>query len=78
MRYISLILLSLLIACSNLPEDELVYQSETLEIRRIAPDSYVHITFPDLPDYGKVPCNGLIFVDENEAAVFDTPSENKV
>ncbi|MCE7997129.1 MAG: subclass B1 metallo-beta-lactamase [Roseivirga sp.] len=78
MRNISLIILLAVTACNTSPEGNLVYQSETLEVRKIAAGTYVHITFLELPDYGSVPCNGLIFTDAGEAAVFDTPSENEV
>lgn len=78
MRNISLIISLIITACSTSPEDNLVYQSETLEIRKIAAGTYVHITFLQLSDEVSVPCNGLIFTDNKEAAVFDTPSENEV
>lgn len=78
MRNISLILFLVITACNTSSEDNLVYQTETLEIRKIAAGTYVHITFLQLSDKISVPCNGLIFTDNKEAAVFDTPSENKV
>lgn len=78
MRYTSLLFLFCFFACNSTPTDNLVYQSETLEIRKVAKGTYVHVTYLRLSARLSVPCNGLIFTDENEAAVFDTPSNNKV
>ena len=54
-----------------------VYRSETLVVTRIAPRAYQHTSFLQTNDFGKVPCNGLLVVDEREAVVFDTPVDDK-
>lgn len=49
------------------------FEGESFKIQRLARHSYNHISFLDTETYGKVPCNGLIFVDHGEAILFDTP-----
>jgi len=57
--------------------DSLVYQSENLIIRKISPNVYEHTSFLMTDGFGKVPCNGIIVVDQGEAIVFDTPADNE-
>ncbi|MCC9136916.1 subclass B1 metallo-beta-lactamase [Pontibacter silvestris] len=52
------------------------YKSEALETRKIADHVYQHISFLDTENFGKVPCNGMIVFDNNEAVVFDTPPDD--
>lgn len=52
------------------------YRTENLEVIRLSPKVFVHISYIDIPDYGKFPCNGLIYVDKREAIVFDTPADD--
>ena len=54
-----------------------VYKSETLVINQISERVYQHISFLGLKDFGKVPCNGMIIANDNEAVIFDTPTDNE-
>lgn len=54
------------------------YKSETLEIQKISDHTYRHISFFNSEDFGKVPCNGMIVADRNEAVIFDTPTGSAV
>jgi metallo-beta-lactamase class B len=54
------------------------YESANLKIEQISKSTYVHITYLETKDYGKVACNGLILIDQEEAFVFDTPTEDSV
>ncbi|WP_420580380.1 subclass B1 metallo-beta-lactamase [Reichenbachiella sp.] len=74
--YITFLLLGLTLAnCQSKPEN--LYQSETLIIKQISDHTYQHITYLQTDDYGKVGCNGMIVVDQNEAIVFDTPPDDE-
>jgi metallo-beta-lactamase class B len=53
-----------------------VYQSDQLIITRIAKHSYVHTSYLYTNSFGKVPCNGMIVLNKNEAVVFDTPAND--
>ncbi len=52
----------------------IVYQSDHLIIQQLSGHIYQHISFLNTTDFGKVSCNGMVVVDQNEAVVFDTPA----
>jgi metallo-beta-lactamase class B len=54
-----------------------VYHSDDLMIIQIAENTFVHTSFLQTNDFGKVPCNGMIVRNSNEVIVFDTPTNNK-
>lgn len=64
-------------ASRNLIEDSTVYQTKNLIVRRLSPHVYVHISFLNTLDFGKVPSNGMLVVNNHEAIIFDTPSDNE-
>lgn len=71
------ILLTLFILYSQiLPQTPVVYKTETLEIEKLSEKIFIHKSFYFSEQWGKVPCNGLIFINGNEAAVFDTPVDD--
>ena len=53
------------------------YESESLKIERISDNIYRHISYLETERFGKVPCNGMVYLNGNEALVFDTPTNNK-
>lgn len=53
-----------------------VYKSSDLIITQIAENSFVHTSFKQTSDFGYVPCNGLIVKNDEEAIVFDTPTND--
>ena len=55
----------------------MAYTSETLKIVPISENSFLHISYLTLPEYGKVACNGAIYMNHGEAIVFDTPIDPK-
>lgn len=54
-----------------------VYKSSDLMVTQITKNSFEHTSFLKTDDFGKVPCNGLIVTNSNEAIVFDTPTNNE-
>jgi metallo-beta-lactamase class B len=62
---------------NQLYKDSVVYQSENLSIFKISDHVYLHTSFLKTQDFGKVPCNGMVVVDEKEAIVFDTPADKE-
>ena len=54
-----------------------VYKSADLIIFQIAENSFQHISFLQTNDFGNVPCNGLVVRNNNEAIIFDTPTNDK-
>ena len=57
--------------------ESVVYRTETLIISRVSQHCYVHTSYLNTQDFGKVPCNGMLVADENEVIVFDTPADNE-
>ncbi|WP_299989499.1 subclass B1 metallo-beta-lactamase [uncultured Pontibacter sp.] len=53
--------------------DSQSYTSETLEVHKIADQVYQHLSFLETQSFGKVPCNGMVVIDQQEAIIFDTP-----
>ncbi|MTI41079.1 subclass B1 metallo-beta-lactamase [Fulvivirga lutimaris] len=53
-----------------------LYKSENLVIEKTTPNLYLQITYLNTDDYGKVACNGAIYISNNEAVIFDTPSDS--
>ncbi len=47
-----------------------------LTITKLSNHAYIHVTMMDIPNYGKFPCNGFIYLDAGEALVFDTPPDS--
>ncbi|MDW7692633.1 subclass B1 metallo-beta-lactamase [Flammeovirgaceae bacterium SG7u.111] len=67
------------LGCSE-DKGELLYESETLKIEQVSKNAFVHVSYFNSQDFGKVPCNGMVVIDNGEALVFDTPvsdSESK-
>lgn len=56
--------------------DSIVYESDNLIIKRLSDHIYEHTSFLATNDFGKVDCNRMVVVNEGEAVVFDTPSDD--
>lgn len=53
------------------------YESETLKIVQITDNVFQHISYLNTKSYGKYPCNGMIYINGNDAIIFDTPTNNQ-
>jgi len=63
------------LSCKSQKTDT-TYTSETLKIIPVTKNSFVHVSYLETDSYGKVACNGLIYMDEDQAIVFDTPVDD--
>ena len=52
------------------------YESEYLKIEKVGENIFKHISYLNTKNYGKVPCNGMIYFNKNEAIIFDTPTND--
>ena len=50
--------------------------TDRLEILPLSEHAIVHITYLQTETYGRVACNGLIYINNNEAVIMDTPSDD--
>ncbi len=53
-----------------------VYKTNNLVILQLTEHTFQHISYLQTNDFGKVACNGLLVIDQNEAIVFDTPTND--
>src|SRR6476659_10025411 len=49
-------------------------QEKAINIQQLSPKVYVHESFLETKAWGKVSCNGMVFVNNGEALIFDTPA----
>jgi metallo-beta-lactamase class B len=73
---LSLPLVLFLSGCATVKNKPQEYTSNDLIIKKLTDNVFVHITYFNSTTFGKVPCNGMIYVQGNEAIVFDTPAED--
>lgn len=71
-----LALLPVLMSCSSLISTH-SYESDTLKIDRLTKNTFIHTSYLQTEDFGKVPCNGMIVIDRGEALIIETPTNNK-
>ena len=50
--------------------------SDDMEMIQLSEKVYVHVSISEIAGFGKVSSNGLIFVNGDEAFLFDTPVTN--
>ncbi|SMG36139.1 metallo-beta-lactamase class B [Marivirga sericea] len=67
----------LLMSCNYSQQAFSDYESEILKIEKIHNNLFVHTSYLQSKNYGKYPCNGLIYINSDEAIIFDTPTNNK-
>lgn len=58
-------------------QPHLSYTSNTLEVHKVAEQVYQHLSFLETRSFGKVPCNGMVIIDGDEAIIFDTPTTDQ-
>lgn len=73
----ALAIVLLLVNCKS-QKEIVTYNTETLKIIPVSPNSFIHVTYLETDDFGKVACNGLVYINNNEAIVFDTPTTSEV
>ncbi len=49
------------------------FESDILKIKKINNHIFQHISFIQTNEYGKVACNGMVYLNKDEAIIFDTP-----
>ena len=74
------LLLSLVIICvsckTQMIKTNAVFKSDTLKIEQISEHVFVHISYLETDDFGKVACNGMIVMNQSEVIIYDTPASN--
>ena len=75
MKYILLLTILLFIAFNGNTQSN--YQtkkiSSDIELIKLSENVYNHVSYTVLPNYGRVPANGLIFINGSDAFIVDSP-----
>lgn len=69
------IILALLLRYSVFPQvtPERINISDNIALIKLSGNAYMHVSYADMPGFGRVASNGLIYINDNEAFLFDTP-----
>jgi metallo-beta-lactamase class B len=59
--------------CGSVEFRDRIRVSDDLEIIKLSEHSYVHISYAELPGFGRFGSNGYIYTNNGEALLFDTP-----
>ncbi len=54
-------------------EQKMIRISKDIELLQLSEKAYVHLSYSTLPGFGRFASNGLIFINNGEALLFDTP-----
>lgn len=73
-----LLLLLFLTACKSPKTASKSLNTEGLKIEKLTNNTYVHISYLQTESFGYVPCNGMVYVNGNEAIIFDTPTKDSI
>jgi len=75
-RFILLPISFLFIYCKSTKTD-LTYNSETLKLIPLSENSFIHSSYLRLENGALVECNGLVYMNDSSAIIFDSPSDRK-
>lgn len=64
---------SIIQSYATVSNDSILYKTDQLQISRLTQHTFLHTSFLQTEDWGNVPCNGIIVVNNKEAIVFDSP-----
>jgi metallo-beta-lactamase class B len=59
------------------PKMDTIRIADGLTLIPLSENLYQHISYLESKDFGHVPCNGLIYINDNEAIICDTPPTNQ-
>lgn len=68
---LTMLLIQTLVYSQN--QSKRIQISNNLELEKISEHSYLHISYSELPKYGRISANGLILIDNKEAFLFNSP-----
>ncbi len=57
-------------------QTNIILDDDVLKIEQISENTFVHISYLKTNDFGNVACNGMVYINNKEAIIFDTPTTN--
>jgi len=76
-KYILVLLLVLFVSETSKAQEKVIQISPDLKLIPLSESFYVHISYFNYPDFGRVASNGLIFIQKGKALLIDTPGDNQ-
>lgn len=70
------LLLTVALTASSLQNSETIIVSDNIRLTRLSENIYLHVSYLETENYGKVGANGLLLVKDGEALLIDTPWDN--
>ena len=77
-KIVAILWVATFFCCTTNHTSKTVYKTASLVIEQISPTVFKHVSYLQTDDFGNVACNGMIYITNNEALVFDTPTTDKV
>ncbi len=77
-KIVAILWVATFFCCTTNHTSKTVYKTASLVIEQISPTVFKHVSYLKTDDFGNVACNGMIYITNNEALVFDTPTTDKV
>lgn len=68
--------LLLAVTSCNVQKKGKSYTSDNLIVNELNDNVFNHISFLQTESFGKVACNGMVVINDGEALIFDTPTNN--
>ena len=77
-KIVAILWIATFFCCTTNHTSKAIYKTASLVIEQISPTVFKHVSYLQTDDFGNVACNGMIYITNNEALVFDTPTTDKV
>lgn len=58
-------------------QDKIIPVSDGLELIQISGNAFIHVSYANISNWGRVAANGLLLINKNQAFLFDTPWTDK-
>jgi metallo-beta-lactamase class B len=68
-----ILICSIHVACYAMEPVDTIKISKDLGLVKISGNAYLHVSYSFVRDYGRVAANGLVFINNKNAFLFDTP-----
>lgn len=80
MKKIFVFIVACLIQIGGFSQAELkkIQLSNDIELIQLSDNAYVHVSYSEILSYGRVASNGLVFIQNGEAFLFDTPATDSL
>lgn len=66
-----------LLACQEKTQEALIYNTDSLQVEQVSANTYRHISYLPTKTFGNVACNGMVVIDNGEALIMDTPTDDE-